>query len=523
MLPFTPRRALLSVSNKTGLVDIATTLHQHHIELVATGNTASLLRQANLPVTEVSDCTHFPEILDGRVKTLHPAIHAGLLARGKQDQHILKQHAISPFDILIVNLYPFEQVISDPDCKFSEAIENIDIGGPAMIRAAAKNHAHLTVIVNPHDYQELAEYVNLKKMPKDWRFNLAKKAFAHTAAYDAAISNYLNALNDEKTPSGFPTALTCQFNKQYDLRYGENPHQQAIFYTDKNALTGSLALAKVIQGKALSYNNLLDADAALDCVRAFSTTTSACVIVKHGNPCGIALANNQLQAYQRAYQTDPVSSYGGILAFNQCLEEDTVSTLLATQFAEVIIAPIISDAAKKVLATKPNIRVLETGNLPVNDQFKLDMRHIDGGFLVQEHDNFPIDINKFTTVTEKRPTKQQQQDLLFAWQAVKYVKSNAIVLAKDLATIGIGAGQTSRVMSTRIALWQAEQAGFSSQDSVLASDAFFPFPDSIELIAQAGVTAIIQPGGSIRDEQIIAAANAANIAMIFTGMRHFRH
>ncbi|WP_419420199.1 bifunctional phosphoribosylaminoimidazolecarboxamide formyltransferase/IMP cyclohydrolase [Legionella sp. D16C41] len=523
MLPFKPKRALLSVSNKNGLLEIATILHEHHVELVATGNTAALLRQASLPVTDVSDCTHFPEIMDGRVKTLHPAIHAGLLARGKQDQKILEQHTIAPFDILIVNLYPFEQVISNPDCKFKEAIENIDIGGPAMIRAAAKNHDHLTVIVSPNDYQQLADYLKLKKIPKDWRFSLAKKAFAHTAAYDAAIANYLNALDDHKKPSGFPTVLTCQFNKQHELRYGENPHQQAIFYTDKNATPGSLALAKIIQGKALSYNNLLDADAALDCVRDFSRTAFACVIVKHGNPCGIALANNQVQAYQRAYQSDPTSSYGGILAFNQCLEEETASIILASQFAEVIIAPKFNDAAKKVLATKPNIRILETGDLSIDQQFKLDMRHIDGGFLVQEHDNFSLDLNRFTIVTAKEPTKQQKQDLVFAWQAVKYVKSNAIVLAKDLATIGIGAGQTSRVMSTRIALWQAEQAGFSTEEAVLASDAFFPFPDSIELIAKAGITAIIQPGGSIRDEQIIAAANAAGIAMIFTGTRHFRH
>ncbi|STX28014.1 phosphoribosylaminoimidazolecarboxamide formyltransferase [Legionella beliardensis] len=523
MLPFSPKRALLSVSNKNGLIKLATTLYEHSIELVATGNTAALLRQAKLPVTEVSDCTHFPEILDGRVKTLHPAIHAGLLARGKPDQQTLEEHAIKPFDILIVNLYPFEQVISKPDCKFSTAIENIDIGGPAMIRAAAKNYEHVTVIVTPNDYQQLTDYLALKKVPNDWRFNLAKKAFAHTAGYDSAIANYLNALDDKKKPSGFPSVLTCQFNKQYDLRYGENPHQQATFYADRNVAPGSLALAQVIQGKALSYNNLLDADAALDCVRAFSTATSACVIVKHGNPCGIALADNQLHAYQRAYQCDPVSSYGGILAFNQCLEEETAKFLLATQFAEVIIAPTISDAAKKVLINKPNVRVLETGGLLASEQFKLDMRHVDGGFLVQEHDNFPIDINKFTIVTEKNPTEQQKQDLLFAWQAVKYVKSNAIVLAKNLATIGIGAGQTSRVMSTRIALWQAEQAGFSCQGAVMASDAFFPFPDSIELVADAGITAVIQPGGSIRDEQIIAAANAANISMIFTGTRHFKH
>ncbi|MDP1602050.1 MAG: bifunctional phosphoribosylaminoimidazolecarboxamide formyltransferase/IMP cyclohydrolase [Legionella sp.] len=524
MLSFNPKRALLSVSDKHGLVELATALYEQCVELVATGNTAALLRQANLPVTEVSNCTRFPEMLGGRVKTLHPAIHAGLLARDtKDDQGTLEAHSIQSFDILVVNLYPFEQVISNPECDFEKAIENIDIGGPAMIRSGAKNYENVVVIVTPKDYEKLATGVRSRTLPEEWRFELAKKAFAHTAAYDAAIANYLGTLDADKNPVGFPAILTCQFHKQYDLRYGENPHQQATFYTDKTPSANSLAKADIIQGKILSYNNLLDADAAFDCVKSFSPDAATCVIVKHGNPCGIATAQDLLHAYQRAYQSDPSSSYGGILAFNQCLDGETAETILTTQFAEVIIAPAINDAAKKILASKPNVRVLITGDIANRDQFTLDMRRIDGGLLVQEHDNFQVSNDEFTIVTDKNPTPEEMPDLLFAWQAVKYVKSNAIVLAKNSATIGIGAGQTSRVMSTRIALWQAEHAGFSSRGAVMASDAFFPFPDSLEMAAKAGIAAIIQPGGSIRDNEIIAAANALGISMIFTGMRHFRH
>ncbi|HGK6671834.1 TPA: bifunctional phosphoribosylaminoimidazolecarboxamide formyltransferase/IMP cyclohydrolase [Legionella pneumophila] len=523
MIPFTPKRALLSVSDKRGLVELAKVLHQQGIELVATGNTAALLTEHHLPVTEVSACTTFPEMLDGRVKTLHPAIHAGLLARDSQDDHTLNEHGIQRFDLLIVNLYPFEQVISNHDCDFLKAIENIDIGGPAMIRSAAKNHAHVFVVVTPDDYELLAECVQAKKVSANLGFSLAKKAFAHTAAYDAAIANYLGTLNDEKHPSGFPAVLTCQFNKQYELRYGENPHQQAVFYMDKNPPAGSLATAQLIQGKQLSYNNLLDADAAFDCVKSFPPETNTCVIVKHGNPCGIAIGDTSLLAYLRAQQADPVSAYGGILAFNQLLDEATVQAILEKQFLEVLIAPAISDAAKVILASKPAIRVLITGTWQHNHEFKLDMRRVDGGLLVQEHDDFAVNSDEFITVTQKKPSQQQKQDLLFAWLAVKHVKSNAIVFAKNNATIGIGAGQTSRVMSTRIALWQAEQAGFSTLDSVMASDAFIPFADSIEIAAQAGISALIQPGGSIRDKEMIATADEAGIIMVFTGYRHFKH
>jgi phosphoribosylaminoimidazolecarboxamide formyltransferase/IMP cyclohydrolase len=392
-----------------------------------------------------------------------------------------------------------------------------------MVRSAAKNHERVFVVVSPDDYSLLTEYLRAQKAPANWGFDLAKKAFAQTAAYDASIANYLGTLDDKKSPSGFPSTLTCQFNKCYDLRYGENPHQQAIFYADKNPAEGSLATAELVQGKQLSYNNLLDADAAFDCIKSFPPNIPACVIVKHGNPCGIALSNDQLSAYLRAYQTDPSSSFGGILAFNQPLSAATAKTLIEKQFAEVILAPSITKEAKAVLAKKPNIRVLQTGPWQQNNPFKLDMRRVDGGLLLQEHDDFLVGIDEVKVVTEKKPSTQQLEDLLFAWAAVKHVKSNAIVFAKNCATIGIGAGQTSRILSTKIALWQAEQAQFPTQGAVMASDAFFPFADSIEIAAKAGISAIIQPGGSVRDPEVIAAANTAGIAMVFTGYRHFKH
>lgn len=523
MISFKPKRALLSVSDKTGLVELAQCLYEQGVELVATGNTAALLRAEKFAVTDVTECTGFPEMLDGRVKTLHPAIHAGILARGKSDEKILQRHGIKPFDIIVVNLYPFEQTINHPDCDFDKALEHIDIGGPAMIRAAAKNYALVKVLVSPADYPELINYLNKKQCPANWPFTLAKKAFAHTASYDAAIANYLGTLNEERIPSGFPDTLTCQFKKQLDLRYGENPHQQAAFYLEKNVAIGALALATMLQGKELSYNNLLDADAAYACARSFAADKSVCVIVKHGNPCGIAQGENQLHAYLRAYQADPASSYGGIIAFNQCLQAETLHTLLAKQFVEVIIAPEITSEAERVAQGKPNMRVLITGSRDKGEYFDLDLRRIDGGVLVQEHDCFPVGMEEFRIVTYKQPSAEQKNDLLFAWTAVRHVKSNAIVFARELATIGIGAGQTSRIMSTRIALWQAEQAGFNCQHAAMASDAFIPFADNIEMAAAAGITAIIQPGGSIRDQEIINAANAAGITMVFTGYRHFRH
>jgi phosphoribosylaminoimidazolecarboxamide formyltransferase/IMP cyclohydrolase len=521
--PFQPKRALLSVSDKKGISSLAHLLHQHGIELIATGNTAALLKEQGLPVTDVSECTGFPEIMDGRVKTLHPAIHAGLLARGNYDQKTLDHHAIKPIDLLVVNLYPFEQVISQPDCDFNQAIENIDIGGPAMVRSAAKNHAYTYVVISPDDYPKLIHYLQTKKAPLHWGFTLAKKAFAQIAAYDAAIANYLMTLNENYIPSAFPDVLTCQFTKVTDLRYGENPHQQAIFYADKNFATGSLGSAHLIQGKQLSYNNILDADAALDCVKSFPGNQFVCVIIKHANPCGIALSDSSLNAYLRAFQSDPASAYGGIIAFNQILQAETAKAILEKQFVEVIIAPAISDEAKKILAIKENIRVLDTGFWQQDNEFRLSMKKVDGGLLVQEHDSLSLVTCDLKIVTHNKPTEQQIHDLMFAWVAAKHVKSNAIVYAKDVATIGIGGGQTSRVMSARIGLWQAEQMGFNTKGAVMASDAFIPFADTVEIAAQAGIAAIIQPGGSIKDEQIIACAEEHGISMVFTGTRHFRH
>lgn len=521
--PFLPQRALISVSDKKGIIKVARVLADYGVELLATGNTAATLRGQGLIVTDVSECTGFPELMEGRVKTLHPAIHGALLARDKLDAAALSSLGIKPIDLLIVNLYPFERVISHPDCDFDQAIANIDIGGPAMIRAAAKNHTQVTVVVTPEDYDTLIQQLHQKAQPLQWRYELAKKAFALTAAYDAAISNYLSTLDEEKNPSAFPETFTSQFDTIQTLRYGENPHQQAIFYANKTPAADSLAKARLIQGKQLSYNNLLDADAALDCVKSFSFATPACVIVKHGNPCGIAVSHNQTTAYMRAYQTDPSSSFGGIIAFNQPLDEHTAQKILETQFAEVIIAPEISPAARTLLTSKSNLRVLETGPLSQEPSVDLDLRRVSGGLLVQEQDHIVVDTNGFKPVTERGITEDTRQDLLFAWSAVKYVKSNAIVFAKNQATLGIGAGQSSRVMSTRIAQWQAEQAGFSLKDAVMASDAFFPFADSIEIAAEAGITAIIQPGGSKRDQEVIDAANTAGISMIFTGYRHFRH
>ncbi|KTD74424.1 bifunctional phosphoribosylaminoimidazolecarboxamide formyltransferase/IMP cyclohydrolase [Legionella tucsonensis] len=520
---FKPQRALLSVSDKKGIVELGKVLHEMGVELIATGNTAALLKENKLPVIDVSECTGFPEMMDGRVKTLHPAIHAGLLARKKKDEKTLKEHSIKPIDLLVINLYPFEQTISRPDCNFNEAIENIDIGGPAMIRSAAKNHANTFVVVKPDDYPELIHYLKTQKTPSDWGFSLAKKAFAHTAAYDAAITNYLTTLDKQYTPCGFPEVLTCQFNKITDLRYGENPHQQAAFYVDKNISSGSLGAAQLLQGKQLSYNNILDADAALDCVKSFSCDKPICVIVKHANPCGIAISDSPLNAYLKAFQCDPSSAYGGIIAFNQKLEGITAKTILEKQFVEVIVAPEVSNEAKEILASKENIRVLVTGAWKPDDAFRLNMKKVDGGLLVQEHDSLSLGSYELKPVTQKKPSEQQMNDLMFAWLAVKHVKSNAIVYAKDAAIIGLGGGQTSRVMSARIGLWQAEHMGFDTHGVVMASDAFIPFPDTVEIAAEAGVSAIIQPGGSIRDTQIIACAEEHGIIMVFTGIRHFKH
>ncbi len=521
--PFILKRALLSVSDKRGIVALAIALHNQGVELVATGNTAALLKENGLPITDVSTCTGFPELLGGRVKTLHPAIHAGLLAATEQDLATLTQYNILPFDLLVVNLYPFEQVIQKEVCTFEEAIENIDIGGPAMLRAAAKNHQQIAVVVTPDDYSLIIQYASEGLSPSSFQFMLAQKAFAHTANYDATISNYLNRLSDNKEPQSFPNYLTQQYRKQYDLRYGENPHQQGGLYVDQSSSKHALARAELIQGKKLSYNNLLDADAALTCSRDFPTDEPVCVIVKHGNPCGIAKRDTQTQAYLRAFETDPVSCYGGILSFNHCLRATTVIAILDKQFVEVIIAPTITNEAREILSRKENVRMLLTGDIQQISPNQLEIRGIDGGVLIQDQDRFSHDEISFQTVTSLKPNQQQIRDLTFAWRAVKQVKSNAIVLAKNEATVGIGAGQTSRVMSTRIALWQAESAKFSIEDAVMASDAFIPFADSIELAQQKGIRAIIQPGGSIRDEEMISIANDLGLVMLFIGVRHFKH
>lgn len=521
-IPFIPKRALLSVSDKRGIVELATCLHEHGVELVATGNTAALLKENGLPITDVSACTGFPELLRGRVKTLHPAIHGGLLAT-PDDEAVLKSHHLLRFDLLVVNVYPFESVTQHLECTLSDAIEHIDIGGPAMIRAAAKNYEHIAVVVTPEDYPMATQCVTKQSAPVAWQFELAKKAFAHTTSYDAAISNYLNSLGKECPWQDFPDDVTQRMEKQSDLRYGENPHQHAALYCDKQSAESSIARAELIQGKPLSYNNLLDADAAWGVVKSFTGLENLCVIVKHGNPCGIACRNSQLEAYVRAYETDPTSSYGGILAFNQCVEVETVVCMFEKQFMEVIIAPSISIDAQMLLKTKENIRVLLTGSLQQTPSYQKEVRSIDGGFLIQDRDLRIADEMSFQVVTKFTPTAQKMKDLVFAWCAVKQVKSNAIVLVKDEATIGIGAGQTSRVMSTRIALWQAEEARLPIEGAVMASDAFIPFSDSIELAHKKGVVAIIQPGGSIRDEQMIHVANEMGLVMVFTGVRHFKH
>lgn len=511
------QNALLSVSDKTGVVELAQFLHTQHIRLLSTGGTAKLLKEYKIPVIEVSDYTGFPEIMDGRVKTLHPKIHAGLLGRPEQDAAIMAQHKIDSIDLLVVNLYPFAQVTADKNCDLATAIENIDVGGPAMLRAAAKNYAQVAVLSDPKDYpafiKELVQNEITTTLEK--RFALAQKAFTYTAHYDACIANYLNTEN-------FPTIYQPYYQKKQDLPYGENPHQKAAFYIETKPSSGSIASSTQIQGKPLSYNNIADADAALECVKQFAET--ACAIVKHANPCGVASSHSQDLAYQRAFATDPTSAYGGIIAFNKRLEAITAAAIIAQQFVEVIVAPDVDQAAIELLKAKPNIRVLKSGYwdtaLPSN---RLYGRQVMGGFLLQERDHDKLDIHLLSSKTPRTPTLQEYKDLAFAWKVVKSVKSNAIVFAKMESTLGVGAGQMSRIDSTQIALRKAKEAGLSTRGAVMASDAFFPFADNIHMAAEAGITAIIQPGGSIRDEEVIAAAAAANIAMLFTNLRHFWH
>ena len=511
-------RALISVSNKTGIVELARRLMQAQVEILSTGGTAALLRDHGVRVVEVSEYTGFPEMMDGRIKTLHPRIHAGLLGRRGTDDEQMEEYGIPPIDLVVVNLYPFAQTVARADCTREEAIENIDIGGPAMLRAAAKNHSAVTVLVDAEDYDPVAREIESHQgVAGSTRARLAAKAFSHTARYDGMISNYLTIDADD----GLPATLNLQFRKHQTMRYGENPHQGAAFYHDIAPAKGTLACARMLQGKELSFNNVADADAALECVSAFGQ--SACVIVKHANPCGVAVADNTLNAYEAAYATDPTSAFGGIIAFNTPLDGDTVSEILERQFVEVMLAPAFTDTAKAVLANKRNIRALELGEIHPDAFAQHNFKRVGGGLLVQDQDLGRIGAQGLKVVSDRAPTEMELEDLRFAWKVAKFVKSNAIVYAKAQRTIGVGAGQMSRVYSARIAGIKAADEQLEVAGSVMASDAFFPFRDGIDAAAQAGIRAVIQPGGSQRDEEVIAAANDHDIAMVFTGMRHFRH
>ena len=515
------KQALISVSDKTGVVELAQGLAALGYRILSTGGTARLLADNGVEVTEVAEYTGFPEKLDGRVKTLNPRVHAGLLARRDLPEHMaaMAQHGIDPIDILCVNLYPFEQTVARPECTFDDAVENIDIGGPAMLRAAAKNHGSVAVLVNPADYPALLEELRTHgRVGSAMRFELAKKVFAHTARYDGAISNYLSSLDDKQHPGPFPQTLTRQWSKVQDMRYGENPHQSAAFYRERTVGGGLLAGYMQLQGKALSYNNIADADAAWECVRSFDSP--ACVIVKHANPCGVATGADAAAAYGKAFSTDPTSAFGGIIAFNRAVDA-ACARAVAGQFVEVVLAPAFDAGAREVFAAKQNVRLLTvTPGTAHND---LDFKRVGGGLLAQSADTATILPADLKVVTRRQPTAEQIEDLLFAWRVAKFVKSNAIVFAGGGMTLGIGAGQMSRIDSARIASIKAREAGLYLDRSAAASDAFFPFRDGLDVIVDAGAACVIQPGGSMRDEEVIAAADERDIAMVFTGVRHFRH
>jgi phosphoribosylaminoimidazolecarboxamide formyltransferase / IMP cyclohydrolase len=516
------RTALISVSDKTGLAEFARGLIQFKIKILSTGGTAKLLSEQGIPVTVVADYTGFPEMLDGRVKTLHPRLHAGILARRDSPAHLaaIKAAGIEPIDLVVVNLYPFAQAVARPDCKLADAIENIDVGGPSMLRAGAKNYASVAVAIDPSDYSKLLGEMKESggTLSDATRFALAQKAFAHSAAYEAAIGNYLTGLASDGKPSLFPGRLTLQFEKVQDLRYGENPHQAAAFYRDGDPVPGGIAAYTQIQGKELSYNNIADSDAAWECVKTFDEP--ACVIVKHANPCGAAISNSIEEAYERAFATDPVSAFGGIVAFNRGLDAATAEAV-SKQFVEVVIAPEIEPQARKVLAPKANVRVLSVR--PARGTQAYDLKRVGGGLLAQTPDQRNVAAADLRTVTRSKPTPAQLADLLFAWRVAKFVKSNAIVFCAGGRTLGVGAGQMSRVDAARVAVSKAQTAGLPLAGSVVASDAFFPFRDGVEVVAQAGAKAVIQPGGSVRDDEVIAAADELGVAMVFTGVRHFRH
>ena len=517
------RRALLSVSDKTGIVEFAQGLAANGVELLSTGGTFRLLQEHGIAVKEVSEHTGFPEIMDGRVKTLHPKIHGGILARRGQDDAVMAENDITPIDMVVVNLYPFAETVAKPGCTLEDAIENIDIGGPTMVRACAKNHAYTTIVVNASDYarvlDELKEHAG--QVSAATRFDLAVKAFEHTAGYDGAIADYLGRQVTSEDAT-FARTFNLQLHKKQDMRYGENPHQKAAFYVDPTASEPSVAMAKTLQGKPLSFNNVADTDAAFECVKAFDDT--ACVIVKHANPCGVAMGATALEAYEKAFATDPTSAFGGIIAFNVPLDADTARAIIDRQFVEVIIAPGVSEDAAAIVAEKQNVRLLDvSAHWPGSTQPALDFKRVNGGLLVQDRDQGMVTQDALTVVSERAPSQEELHDLAFAWRVAKFVKSNAIVYAKAGQTIGVGAGQMSRVYSAKIAGIKAADEGLSVPGSVMASDAFFPFRDGIDAAAAAGITAVIQPGGSMRDQEVIDAANEAGIAMVFTGMRHFRH
>ena len=516
------KRALISVSDKTGIVDFARALADLGVEILSTGGTYKLLRDQGINAIEVSDYTGFPEMMDGRVKTLHPKVHGGILGRRDVDGAVMTDHGITPIDLVAVNLYPFEQTVAKPDCDLETAIENIDIGGPTMVRSSAKNHKWVTIVVNTSDYGRVIEEMKAgsNTVSDRTRFELALAAFEHTAKYDGMIANYLGSLKEDGSRAPFPRTFNTQFEKVQEMRYGENPHQRAAFYREANPAEPSVSTAQQLQGKELSYNNVADTDAALECVKSFEQP--ACVIVKHANPCGVAIGADIDEAYSRAFQTDPTSAFGGIIAFNRPLDEKTARHIIDKQFVEVIIAPGASDTAVAIVGEKKNVRLL------VCEQWGervpgLDYKRVNGGLLVQDRDNGMITQADLKVVTRRAPTEEELRDLLFCWKVAKFVKSNAIVYARNLQTIGIGAGQMSRVYSARIAGIKAADEGLVVPGSVMASDAFFPFRDGIDAAAEAGIRAVVQPGGSIRDEEVIAAADEADIAMVFTGMRHFRH
>lgn len=540
------KRALISVSDKTGVLEFAKKLSERGVEILSTGGTAKLLMDNGVNVIEVSDYTKFPEMMSGRLKTLHPLIHGGILGRRGKDETVMSDHGIKPIDLVCVNLYPFVKTTSDPNCTLENAIENIDIGGPTMVRAAAKNHRDVTIVVNAKDYDRVIEEMDNQggSLTLKTRFDLAIAAYEHTASYDAAIANYFGTMaedygikdDSEETTvvpnepgedslhlmkRHFPRTINFQFTKLQGMRYGENPHQKAAFYKDESLTNASIATAVQFQGKELSYNNIADTDAAIECVREF-LEEPCCVIVKHANPCGVALADNLTDAYIKAFESDSESAFGGIIAFNRELDAKTAQAIIDRQFCEVIVAPTVTEEAKAVVAQKKNIRLLATGDLTLREP-RYEFKRVNGGLLVQDADLVNVKLEDLKVVTKREPSKEELEELLFAWRVCKYTKSNAIVYTNGKRTLGIGCGQTSRVFSARIATMRAEDAKLSLEGSALASDAFFPFRDGVDAAAKAGVKCIIQPGGSIRDEEVIEAANEHGIAMVFTGVRHFRH